>query len=82
MPNIPPIPHKNNHYIYIYIYIERERERERERKKERERERDRERGAKTKSNFKNIFKTPEKFSLVKLLIHYHKLSLLPLLVRP
>ena len=41
-----------------------------------------ERGAKTKSNFKNIFKTPEKFSLVKLLIHYHKLSLLPLVVRP
>ena len=27
MPNIPPIPHKNNQYIYIY----RERERERKR---------------------------------------------------
>ena len=40
--------------------------------KERERERERERS-------KN--KTPEKFSLVKLLIHCHKLSLLPLLVR-
>ena len=41
-------------------------------KKNKERERERERS-------KN--KTPEKFSLVKLLIHCHKLSLLPLLVR-
>ena len=34
------------------------------------------------SNFKNISKTPEKFSLVTLVINYHKLSLLPLVVRP
>ena len=37
---------------------------------------------KKKSNFKNISKTPEKFSLVTLVTDYHKLSLLPLLVRP
>ena len=42
----------------------------------------RERGAKTLSNFKNISKTPEKFSLVTLVTNYHKLSLLPLVVRP
>ena len=35
-------------------------------KKKKERERERERGAKTYSNFKNISKTPEKFSLVTL----------------
>ena len=40
----------------------------------------RERGAKT-SNLKNISKTPEKFSLVNLVTNYHKLSLLPLVVR-
>ena len=34
------------------------------------------------SNFKNISKTPEKFSLVTLVTNYHKLSLLPLVVRP
>ena len=34
------------------------------------------------SNFKNIFKTPEKFSLVILVTNYHKFSLLPLVVRP
>ena len=28
MPNIPPIPHKNNQYIYIYIERERERKRD------------------------------------------------------
>ena len=37
---------------------------------------------KKKSNFKNISKTPEKFSLVTLVTNYHKLSLLPLVVRP
>ena len=54
------------------------------RKKEREREREREREsrAKTSSNFKNISKTPENFSLVKLVTNYHKLSCLPLVVRP
>ena len=31
---------------------------------------------------KNISKTPEKFSLVTLVTNYHKLSLLPLVVRP
>ena len=41
-----------------------------------------ERGAKTYSNFKNISKTPEKFSLVTLVTNYHKLSFLPLVVRP
>ena len=42
----------------------------------------RERGAKT-SNFKNtIFKTPEKLLLVTLVTNYHKLSLLPFVVRP
>ena len=41
-----------------------------------------ERGAKTYSNFKNISKTPENFSLVTLVTNYHKLSLLPLVVRP
>ena len=50
------------------------------RKKEREREK--ESGAKTSSNFKNISKTPEKFSLVKLVTNYHKLSRLPIVVRP
>ena len=35
-----------------------------------------------KSNFKNISKTPEKFSLVTLVTNYHKLSLLPLVIRP
>ena len=34
MPNIPPIPHKNNQYIYIYRERERQRERERERKRD------------------------------------------------
>ena len=29
------------------------------------------------SNFKNISKTPEKFSLVTLVTNYHKLSLRP-----
>ena len=52
------------------------------RKKEREREREKESGAKTSSNFKNISKTPEKFSLVKLVTNYHKLSRLPIVVRP
>ena len=32
--------------------------------------------------FQNISKTPEKFSLVTLGTNYHKLSLLPLVVRP
>ena len=41
----------------------------------------RERGAKP-SNFKNISKTPEKLSLVTLVTNNHKLSLLPLAVRP
>ena len=41
-----------------------------------------ERGAKTYSNFKSISKTPENFSLVTLVTNYHKLSLLPLVVRP
>ena len=41
-----------------------------------------ERVAKTYSNFKNISKTPENFSLVTLVTNYHKLSLLPLVVRP
>ena len=44
--------------------------------------RKRKRGAKT-SNFKNtIFKTPKKLSVVILVTNYHKLSLLPLVVRP
>ena len=39
--------------------------------------------ASTWSNFKRInSKTPEKLSLVTLVTNYHKLSLLPLLVRP
>ena len=36
---------------------------------------ERERGAKKLSNFKNISKTPERFSLVTLVTNYHKLSL-------
>ena len=40
------------------------------------------RGAKTLSNFKNISKTLETFSLVTLVTNYHKQSLLPLVVRP
>ena len=43
--------------------------------------RERERGVKTQSNFKNSYKTPEKFLLVTLITNYHKLSLLPLVVR-
>ena len=42
---------------------------------------ERERGSK-QSNFKNISKTPEKFSLVTQVTNYRKLSLLPLVVRP
>ena len=40
-----------------------------------------EREEQKQSNFKNICKTPEKFSLVTLVTNYHKLSLLPLAVR-
>ena len=47
-------------------------------KKKRERER-----SKNISNFKNFnSKTPEKLSLGTLVTNFHKLSLLPLLVRP
>ena len=42
----------------------------------------REREEQKQSKFKNIFKTYEKFSLVTLLTNYHKLLLLPLVVRP
>ena len=56
--------------------------RKKERGRERERERERKSGAKTSSNFKNISKTPEKFSLVKLVTNYHKLSRVPIVVRP
>ena len=48
----------------------------------REREREREREEQKQSNFKNISKTPETFSLVTLVTNYHKLSLLPLVIKP
>ena len=41
-----------------------------------------ERGARTWSSFKNISKTYKMFSLVTPVTNYHKLSLLPLVVRP
>ena len=59
----------------LYLSLKKE-----ERKREREREK--ESGAKTSSNFKNISKTPEKFSPVKLVTNYHKLSRVPIVVRP
>ena len=42
----------------------------------------REREEQKQSNLKNISKTPEKFSLVTPVTNCHKLSLLPLVVRP
>ena len=76
------------HFLYFYLnekelnqqaclikYVENEISNSTSHKKKRERV------AKT-SNFKNISKTPEKFSLVTLVTNYHKLSLLPLVVRP
>ena len=41
-----------------------------------------EREEQKQSNLKNISKTPEKFSLVTPVTNCHKLSLLPLVVRP
>ena len=60
--------------------IQRDRETERQRDTEKERERERE--EQKQSNFKNIPITPEKNSVVTLVTNFHKLSLLPLVVRP
>ena len=59
-----------NQQVCVIQYVENEREREREREEQKQ------------SNFKNISKTPETFSLVTLVTNYHKLSLLPLVIRP
>ena len=40
-----------------------------------------EREEQKQSNFKNISKTPEKFSLITLVTNYNKLSLLQLVVK-
>ena len=65
-----------NQQVCLINYVENEISNSTSHKKKRER------GAKTWSNFKNVYKTPENFSLVTLVTNYYKLSLLPLVVRP
>ena len=62
-----------NQQVWLIKYVENEISNSTCHKKEREREEQKQ------SNFKNISKTPAKFSLVT---NYNKLSLLPLVVRP
>ena len=49
--------------------------------KEKETEREREREEQKHNSTSKTFLTPEKFSLITLVTNYHKLSLLPLVVR-
>ena len=64
---------KLNQQVRLIKYVENEISNSTSHKKKREQK---------QLNFKNISKTSEKFSLVTLAISYHKLSLLPLVVRP
>ena len=85
-----------NQQVCLIKYVENEisnstspkkkKERERETDIQTDRQTDRQKNKdimqKHFKNHKNVSKTPEKFYVVTLVTNYHKLSLLPLVVRP